>query len=100
MTPRPPMSKNPEAIEALQCDREIAAAFWQDQGLPEMATDSRSIRFFARLRMQVPTDVVRLVVAARDVVHGDALTEHRELDAASEAFASRVPWDDEPEDAK
>lgn len=46
----------------------------------------------------LPYDVRRLVIAARVVAFEnqgrDAL---RELDQASEAFADRVPWDDEPE---
>lgn len=47
----------------------------------------------------LPHDVVRLVIAARDAAFGDHIQDEnvrRELDAASEAFASRVPWDDEP----
>lgn len=48
----------------------------------------------------LPDDVVRLVIAARAVAFGDDQAEVlRELDQASEAFASRVPWDDEPDDA-
>lgn len=51
-------------------------------------------------------DVVRLVIAAREVAFGgmfdsadpDKRAAIRELDQASEAFASRVPWEDEPED--
>lgn len=60
----------------------------------------------------LPADVVRLVIAAREVAFGDlrdmALNTPPEqvdlrnamieLDAASEAFASRVRWDDEPSD--
>lgn len=56
----------------------------------------------------VPADVARLVVAAREVAFSGlfevatfndpiALTAMRDLDQASEAFASRVPWGDEPE---
>jgi hypothetical protein len=46
----------------------------------------------------LPDDVVRLVIAARVVAYGDPTPEEtRELDKASEAFADRVPWDDEPE---
>jgi len=44
-------------------------------------------------------DVVRLVIAARMVAFGDSAPDHaaiRELDQASEAFADRVPWHDEP----
>jgi hypothetical protein len=43
-----------------------------------------------------PADIVRLVIAARTVVFGDTGIEAlKELDEASEAFASRVPWEDE-----
>lgn len=47
----------------------------------------------------VPDDVVRLVIAARMVAWEDPDPETlKELQAASELFASRVPWEDEPED--
>ena len=47
----------------------------------------------------LPADVVRLVIAARKIAFEDYDdTDIKELDAASEAFASRVPWEDEPED--
>lgn len=40
----------------------------------------------------------RLVLAARCVAFGDQSAEAiRELDRASEAFASLVPWEEEPE---
>lgn len=48
-----------------------------------------------------PPDVRRLVIAARDVAFGGAAEgsqELGELDKASEAFASRIPWDDDPND--
>lgn len=43
-------------------------------------------------------DVVRLVIAARGVAFDDHPTPEalRKLDAASEAFADRVPWEDQP----
>ena len=44
-------------------------------------------------------DVVRLVLAAREAAFGGHIQDEevrRELDQASEAFASRVPWEDEP----
>ena len=45
----------------------------------------------------LPADVVRLVVAARIVAFEDQSPEAlAELDQASEAFADRVPWEDEP----
>lgn len=47
----------------------------------------------------VPADVARLVVAARKVAfENPSQAELRELDIASEAFASRVPWDDAPDE--
>lgn len=46
----------------------------------------------------IPQDVIRLVVAARRVAFEDASPGAiKELDAASEAFANRVPWEDEPD---
>lgn len=47
---------------------------------------------------KLPTDVVRLVIAARIIAFEDPPTREalKELDAASEAFADRVPWEDEP----
>ncbi len=45
----------------------------------------------------LPADVARLVVAARTFAYGDPFPEDKtELDKATEAFADRVPWDDEP----
>ena len=42
-------------------------------------------------------EVIELVVAAREVAFTDAGREAFErLDKASEAFASAIPWDDEP----
>jgi len=41
--------------------------------------------------------VRRLIIAAREVAYSDPTPETiRELDKAAEAFASDVPWDDEP----
>lgn len=48
----------------------------------------------------LPADVVRLVIAAREVAYGDADAENlKELDHAVEAFGERVPWDNEPTEA-
>lgn len=45
----------------------------------------------------LPQDVIDLVIAARIVAFEDQSPEAlRALDKASEAFADRVPWDDEP----
>lgn len=48
----------------------------------------------------LPADVVALVLAARAVAFDEAAGSEgiRALDKASEAFADRVPWDDEPDE--
>lgn len=47
----------------------------------------------------LPADVVRLVIAARMVAFDRvSAATIAELDAASEAFASRVPWDNAPDE--
>lgn len=49
----------------------------------------------------LPQDVIDLVIAARIVAFEDQSPEAlRALDLASEAFASRVPWDEDPEALK
>jgi hypothetical protein len=48
----------------------------------------------------LPQDVIRLVIAARKVAFGDASPSPEdmlELDRAAEAFADRVPWQNEPD---
>ncbi len=48
---------------------------------------------------KIPDDVKRLVIAAREVAFGDQPPSPeaiKELDSASEAFADRVPWEDQP----
>jgi hypothetical protein len=46
----------------------------------------------------LPDDMVRLIIAARIVAYGDEADAKTELDKAVEAFADRVPWDEEPDD--
>lgn len=49
----------------------------------------------------LPADVIRLVIAAREAAYGGVLDDleiRNELDAACEAFADRVPWEDDPND--
>lgn len=56
----------------------------------------------ATSRDPLPSDVVRLVIAARVAAFEDHIADRevrRELDTASEAFADRVPWENQPEDA-
>jgi hypothetical protein len=51
----------------------------------------------ARAGAEIPADVAALVLAARSVAFGEPdKAAIKRLDAASEAFADRVPWDDEP----
>lgn len=48
----------------------------------------------------LPLDVVRLVIAAREMMSARGERDGElfdELDKAAEAFADRVPWDDQPE---
>lgn len=46
----------------------------------------------------VPQDVINLVIAARIVAFEDQSQEAiKELATASEAFADRIPWEDEPD---
>lgn len=49
-------------------------------------------------REALPRDVRRLVIAARLALESQDDEALGELDRASEAFASLVPWNDEPED--
>jgi hypothetical protein len=52
------------------------------------------------VQLPVPSDVRRLVIAARVIAYQDDgadADDHRALDAALEAFANRVPWDEMPE---
>lgn len=55
----------------------------------------------------LPSDVVRLIIAARTMALGDWYSEsegyevaRKELDDAAEAFASRVEWPDTPSEQK
>lgn len=52
-------------------------------------------------REKLPADVRCLVIAARNVAYScsQPSEELRELDAALEAFADRIHWDDEPTEA-
>lgn len=74
------------------------ATFHRPEWAMQAVADHNAALSAARTEGEVPSDVIRLVVAARHVAFdahpsADAL---RELDAASEAFADRVSWDDEP----
>ncbi len=61
--------------------------------------EAMKARIIARFdgEAMVPADVAELVIAARIVAFEDQSPEAlRQLDKASEAFADRVPWDNEP----
>lgn len=78
-----------ELVQWLQHRKEDCARRGDDD-------EERFDQLITRLTV-VPSDVARLVVAARKVAFEDAKPEAiRELDQASEAFAGDVPWDDEP----
>lgn len=52
------------------------------------------------MAMALPPDVLALVIAAREFwdIHNDLSQESRALDKALEAFAERVPYENEPDD--
>lgn len=70
-------------------------AGWRLTGVsPEVATSLAEQAATATLAQ----DVIDLVIAARIVAFEDQSPEAlRALDSATEAFASRVPWDEDPE---
>lgn len=58
----------------------------------------RSVQALGVIADGPPADVQELVLSARSVAFGDGPPDRdqiKRLDAASEAFASRVPWDDD-----
>lgn len=68
---------------------DVAVAAWNRRAAPASPLPGGGL----------PADVMRLVVAARRVAYeGAAEDDLRALDIAAEAFASRVPWDDEPDE--
>lgn len=73
-----------------------------DRELDWMASKSRDA-LEQRPSPDLPSDVVRLIIAARTMALGDWYSEsegyevaRKELDDAAEAFASRVEWPDTP----
>jgi hypothetical protein len=63
--------------------------------------DAFPVRYFWECQPddELPDDVRRLVIAARVVAFEDQSREAlKELDEAVEAFSTRVPWADQPED--
>lgn len=48
----------------------------------------------------LPRDVINLVIAARLAVEDPDQGAIDNLHKAAEAFADRVPWDDEPEEGQ
>jgi len=74
---------------------------WALLQILEAASGSPSF-VFRRGEGSMPSDTRRLVIAARTIAFSDWdgdseewATARKELDDASEAFASRVPWEDE-----
>ncbi|KQX19373.1 MULTISPECIES: hypothetical protein [unclassified Sphingomonas] len=96
-----------EMVEIEQIDREEFGRALILQGYSairaaemarELPDNDGALQMLARhRRTALPSDVVRLVIAARIYLFEDESQEaRRELDQASGAFASRVPWDNDP----
>lgn len=90
-----------EALKLLQAAPELATmmmtTLMQSVSAEDLAAELQRRSASAPL----PVDVVELVIAARIVAFEDQSPEAlKQLDKASEAFADRVPWDDEPHDAE
>ena len=81
-------------VEQARKDREVTITLKADTGEMRALLDG----LMAEWERSVPDDVRRLVIAARLVAQAAhvATVEIDELDKAAEAFADRVPWDDEP----
>lgn len=92
-------SVNPE----LPADQQETNCAWLLRELDDLEGTIHRLRATIRgdVRGTLPADVRRLIIAARIVAFEDQSVEAlRELDQASEAFADRVPWDDEPEEGE
>ena len=83
----------------LQIAESIELALTLKDTHPGIRFDSDELRELAayiRQGSSVPADVRRLVIAARVVAFDDRSPNAlKELDEASEAFAERVPWEEE-----
>lgn len=99
-----PTTQDPraEAVADIR-NRDYPARIWAERD-----PDTNEKRWFSirgsgveyALASDLPDDVRRLVIAARDVAYSDPVPETmRELDKAAEAFAERIPWDDEPDNS-
>lgn len=82
--------------ESITTNEEILRR-WRDAGRNVTALYTHPVP--AQEPVAVPADVVRLVLAARDVAFTSDPTPEalKELDTASMAFAERIPWDYEPQ---
>jgi hypothetical protein len=102
MTPSKPNSSPMGEVErvarALFDDNGIDPERWNEEKLIWLSNARAAIQALSS-KNELPSDVRRLVIAARNVAFSDCSGEElTELDAASEAFADRVPWDDEPDE--
>ncbi len=90
---------DPDVIEHLFETRQpIVAGFFPTRSNDAGATTALYTTPPAPEAEKIADDVRRLVIAARNVAFDNPTqAELRALDIASEAFASRVPWEDEPE---
>jgi len=83
----------------VSCDEEFSQAY--ERGRKDAAAAIRALPASGEADATLTPEMVRLIIAARNVAFEDhpGTEELKELDEASEAFAGRVPWENEPEDA-
>lgn len=106
------MSDNREAYKAVQkavasiiLSPDFRATDWESRSMEDVAMAAIAAwntrpaeNVEAEPVADLPADVRRLVIAARIVAFEDRGPEAlHELDLASEAFADRVPWENEDE---
>lgn len=89
-----------EGAEALKSMRAMMGRHRDQLADAEQAGYDRGLADGRTAAAELPADVVGLVVAARIVAYGDTTPDPEdmaELDKACEAFAARVPWENEPQ---
>lgn len=87
-----------------QLEAALTSILFEDSDKSEQQRMIDRVRARAVLEQSEPVplaqDVINLVISAREVVYGDDLRVDDKLfdilDKAAEAFASRVPWENEP----
>lgn len=116
VTCEPLYSAHPVAVpvseEMVEAMKGLIALYEDDEGaadLPQIIAAKAALAALAVPDKGVqgdqealPQNVIDLVIAAREYIYTSHQPDdegYKAVDAALEAFASRVPWDDEPEDS-